>query len=574
MKIEQLRHYYNFIVFLVVCAYFVTVFIQNSIESETGFTEGQTLLDIQNEWIDEEGNQTDLNELEKLPDADSDGRISIYYDLPESLEDNVNVMFLGSNVFVEGFVVLENGTEVSNLGYWQESVVSSVGKSYGSAFCNFDIKRDFAGKRVKLSADLIYADSGKLDNVMLGNRGVYITEFIADHALVFILSVVTIIIGMVLLLLALASSSDKRLRMSMFSFVMCALFIGIWGISETHVFQLLVGNASLWRITDYLVLIVLPYMLIAAVNGVLRKMRRIYNDIAIIMFVSEVVLVTAGWICFGWDFHDFKPFIHFMMLAAAAIIAFMTIMDRKNRKEDDELNNSRYNMLVFSEVMFILCGIADLIRHYSAVFESDDALLILRIGFLIFELAMFYRYVIMFRDSTRQMTELDVFHKLAFVDGLTGLGNRNAYLRKEEELSERLRNEPDLIVVACSLDMDYLKRLNDNYGHAVGDKYLKAAAAAIQRGFGPNNRVFRCGGDEFGVFVCGKDAELRVLDYLENMVGEIAEINQDKKEYPEPLSISYGYARVEGATANLEKCEARADSMMYDMKRSRKAMRD
>lgn len=575
MKMELLRKYYNFIVFAVVIVYLVTVFVQKSLVDEGKFTDGQMLVDIQQEWTDENGDPADLKNLDKLPDADGNGLISIYYDLPDELEDEVNLMFLASSVYAECFVMPGNGLEDKSVGYWREPNVSSVGQSYGTAFCAFDVVSEYAGMKVRLDLDLIYSDSGKIMNARLGNRGLFITDYIDEHIPELLLSIVTIIIGLMLSLLALAIPSDRNLRSSLFSFIMTSLFIGLWGISETYILLLLMGNADLWRIADYLVLMILPYILISAVNGILNRPKKTYRDIALLLFVFEVAVVAIGWAAAGWDFHHFKPLIHGMLLVASVIIVYMTLMDGKQvQAGETEGKGERHNMLIFSQVLFTACGLADLFRHYSERYQSDDALFIMRIGFLVFELVMFYRYVQVYRTSMKQVAELNVYQSLAYVDGLTGLGNRNAFLQKEAELIERMHREPDLVVVACSLDMNYLKRMNDTYGHVVGDRYLKAIAEVLKRSFAPDGDVFRCGGDEFGVFLCGDDAELRVIRCLEIMDAEIAEVNRDKESFPEPLSIAYGYARAEGSTADLEKCEARADAMMYKMKREFGAFRE
>lgn len=572
---ELVRKHYNFIVFIIILIYLVTAFIQMSLVTEGRFTDGQTLKDIQNEWTDENGEAADISELEKLPDVNGDGRVSIYYDVPEMIGEDMNLMFMASNIYVDCFVVSENDHVLRGLGSLDGPRVSSVGKSYGTAFCGYPVSHSLEGMRIRLDVERIYDNSGRITGMKLGSMGAYITEYINDRMLSLQISIVTIIIGLMLSMAALAIQSDKNLRSSLCSFIMSSLFIGLWGIGETHVLLLLRGNANLWRISDYLVLVILPYMFICAVNGILRKPRQLYRDIAAGIFIMEVAVIGIGWIAFGKDFHSFKPLIHGMLLVGFAVIVYMTFTDeRKAREEDPDQKNGRRNHVIFSEILFIVCCLADLYRHYYTNFMPDDTIFIMRVGFLVFELAMFFRYAQLFRDNMKQVAELEIYQKLAYTDELTGLGNRNAFLREEEMLAERLRSEDNLVIVACSFDMNYLKRMNDTYGHVTGDRYLKAAADAIRRSFGPEASIFRCGGDEFAAFLCGDEAEIRMIECLEKMETEIAKINRDKNNFPEPLSISYGYARTEGSLADLEECEVRADMMMYDMKRRHNEQRD
>jgi diguanylate cyclase (GGDEF)-like protein len=92
----------------------------------------------------------------------------------------------------------------------------------------------------------------------------------------------------------------------------------------------------------------------------------------------------------------------------------------------------------------------------------------------------------------------DRLAKLAATDSLTGLANRRAF-------QERLRHELGRVAryqEALSLfiiDVDGLKRVNDEYGHAVGDDALRSVAAAIRQELREVDLGARLGGDEFGV---------------------------------------------------------------------------
>lgn len=86
--------------------------------------------------------------------------------------------------------------------------------------------------------------------------------------------------------------------------------------------------------------------------------------------------------------------------------------------------------------------------------------------------------------------------ELALSDALTGLGNRHALAMnfpKVKAQAERL----NLPLTLIYWDMDGLKRLNDQYGHAAGDQALKILATTLKRVFRQQDQVFRIGGDEF-----------------------------------------------------------------------------
>lgn len=92
----------------------------------------------------------------------------------------------------------------------------------------------------------------------------------------------------------------------------------------------------------------------------------------------------------------------------------------------------------------------------------------------------------------------------SLTDPLTGAGNRRGFERRIRGLLEiGRRGERDVLVVA---DVDGLKRINDTYGHAVGDRAIKAVADALRGLVRSDDEVFRTGGDEFAAVFTNTDA--------------------------------------------------------------------
>jgi diguanylate cyclase (GGDEF)-like protein len=91
---------------------------------------------------------------------------------------------------------------------------------------------------------------------------------------------------------------------------------------------------------------------------------------------------------------------------------------------------------------------------------------------------------------------------LAETDSLTGLRNRRAW---DSELQRQLANAARAGTAMCVmlLDLDGLKRINDEHGHQAGDRLLKAAAAAWIGVVRSGDLVARLGGDEFGILLPG-----------------------------------------------------------------------
>lgn len=120
------------------------------------------------------------------------------------------------------------------------------------------------------------------------------------------------------------------------------------------------------------------------------------------------------------------------------------------------------------------------------------------------------------RDETKQLkVKLAEAGEEARSDPLTGLPNRRAF---EEKLAELEASQAVLSLAIC--DIDHFKRVNDNYGHAVGDRVIKAVAHTLRDNCN-GNMVARIGGEEFVVLFPGLDPEAAatILDRARDMLG-------------------------------------------------------
>lgn len=96
--------------------------------------------------------------------------------------------------------------------------------------------------------------------------------------------------------------------------------------------------------------------------------------------------------------------------------------------------------------------------------------------------------------------ELEQAHQrmkeLANTDMLTGLGNRRAAQKEVDAYIKRARMDGSVLCVAL-LDVDFFKRINDQYGHQTGDEVLIEFSNELQQALRPSDRVYRWGGEEF-----------------------------------------------------------------------------
>lgn len=104
-------------------------------------------------------------------------------------------------------------------------------------------------------------------------------------------------------------------------------------------------------------------------------------------------------------------------------------------------------------------------------------------------------YVYFVHDITTNYLKSNELAKLALTDDLTGLGNRRALRNDFEDLSYDL--EPDENVILAMIDIDYFKKVNDSYGHRLGDQVLVSLADIIKNRIRYGDVFYRYGGEEF-----------------------------------------------------------------------------
>jgi len=169
------------------------------------------------------------------------------------------------------------------------------------------------------------------------------------------------------------------------------------------------------------------------------------------------------------------------------------------------------------------------------------ALLILLAGPL-FALSLYQRTALKSRLAQRD----------ALTDNLTGLGNHRGYqaaLRERIAHAKHARSAFSL----CIVDVDDFKRINDTYGHQVGDDVLVALAEILDNARG--GEAFRCGGDEFAILFNGDGTTAfeRITDIQEAVAGLGLT----------PVTISVGIASYPSQAAEAEGLQRMADGALY-----------
>jgi diguanylate cyclase (GGDEF)-like protein len=237
----------------------------------------------------------------------------------------------------------------------------------------------------------------------------------------------------------------------------------------------------------------------------------------------------GSWIESGWIF---------------ALILISLHDDRISQKGNE--NQSFNQKMIFLSIFFsfLTLGLLTISPDSLSKLAAIPAVLALIVAFLRMSIAL------------KHSQNLDVEHKLARTDELTGIANRRSLISKLSEI------ENDTSYCMLLLDLDSFKEINDSYGHDAGDSVLREVARRFEQVLPSNAFLARLGGDEFGVLIQADFQQAsEISKRLELSLASPIYVNQ----IPQYLSASIGVAK---NTLGIDLIQA-ADEAMYKAKSAR-----
>lgn len=151
--------------------------------------------------------------------------------------------------------------------------------------------------------------------------------------------------------------------------------------------------------------------------------------------------------------------------------------------------------------------------------------------------------------------------KKSITDQLTGLFNRVYF----DELVSRFQSHHTVPLTIITADCDGLKKINDKYGHAAGDKYINMTKDVLKESLPPKSFLFRMGGDEFVAIIPGMKSYEGI-----KLVKDIIKNSKKYKTSQFQLKLSAGSYTISRRGISIETAMARSDKEMYKMKKKHK----
>jgi diguanylate cyclase (GGDEF)-like protein len=157
-------------------------------------------------------------------------------------------------------------------------------------------------------------------------------------------------------------------------------------------------------------------------------------------------------------------------------------------------------------------------------------------------------------------------HEETRLDSLTGLHNRRAFeemVQREVQLACR-DNTPLTLLM---MDLDHFKQLNDNWGHALGDRALRTFGGVLLTVTGSRDAVARVGGEEFAILLPGRTTR-SALSLAERLRATVEGLRLSEGEELVRFTVSVGLSALLPGETTFEAMLRRADRALYKAKRA------
>jgi diguanylate cyclase (GGDEF)-like protein len=243
------------------------------------------------------------------------------------------------------------------------------------------------------------------------------------------------------------------------------------------------------------------------------------------------------------------------------LIAFSAFFTDISYGFDEKLNSFYRNPLGYTPyvvtILYIVLLFFFTIKKISKTsLQEDIALVFIPVTAMIAAVMSFYDHdevVNLTYGAEILLYYLYVYTQYTKRDALTGLLNRQAFYRDTEKGNYSISG-------VISIDMNYLKQINDTHGHHAGDKALKSVAKCFVDAIGSTDRVYRIGGDEFVVLCKDRSQE------------DIEKLAEEMRSAVTQSGYSCAFGICSGDT--VKKMIKQADRLMYGDKVRIKAQTD
>ncbi len=456
----------------------------------------------------------------------------------------VNCNFSSLEVYIDGDMIFEEGK--SSI-YGKDTLLAN-----GMAFV--PLRPDYEGSEIEIVIEPYNTPSSRpvLKHTTIMTKSDYAFMVIRNNfprillaIIIETFAVITFVIFIYLTLFLKKPFAESRLYFYSGAFFMTS---GAWTVTDGRMIGALTGHLTTSGFINYATFALLSFCSAGLARALYVKKSIILD---IIYYVASLVFIIEiiGFSVFGIDLVKTLKFSQSMGAFVLMNLIFTSVL---MVIKGDAAMKKRLAPGVILMSIFGLISLAAFFSGGNWSFYFLFALLMLLITIVIEVFSSLY-------DMVRTAIQVQEMRNFAYSDGLTGLKNRRAYVEALEGIP--LRADKDSLIIVA-IDLNGLKKVNDELGHAAGDEMISEGGLIIRESFIKYGETYRMGGDEFSTLFFGsKDA---LADCLMKMQERAA---SHKGELVSDISISFGYAVwADHPDNSITEIEKMADADMYHNK--------
>lgn len=510
-------------------------------------------------WYLEDGGAADVGHLNKISSVVPYQECSIYHGLPDDLEEGLSLCFRTKNidykVYVDGVLRYEPTRRESNV----------YNKSLGNRWNYVPLYSNDAGKTVEVRFHTVYeSNRASIDNLYLGSAAGEIVGTYTGKAVAFSTCLLILFVGLLLIVADIPANLQMQKNHELLYLGLFAISVAIWCLAETSMLQFYTDDSRLIQFLACCSLIMVPIPLVLYLDAAFGFKRKLVVPGICGLSAAEFVIRTFLHFSGVMDYHETLTFSHVMLVISVFLLLY-SILKNSFRQGKSRIRNV---YMVLRTIGFMGIGIAaviDLIRFYSG--SSSDTAMFVRIGLLIFILCYGISSLEKVINAVKLGVQSEFVSQLAYLDGLTGIGNRTAFQERLVELEKEKKQLPGIAIIM--FDVNDLKLVNDNQGHQMGDELLVRSTEIIKSAVeSVDGTCYRIGGDEFVGILYGEDVSGRCEKTTVCFKKAMDDYNSVKGQ-PFRISIASGYAVYDKLQESemLMDVYQQADVRMYENKK-------
>ncbi|WP_105180403.1 GGDEF domain-containing protein [Pseudoalteromonas sp. T1lg21] len=307
-------------------------------------------------------------------------------------------------------------------------------------------------------------------------------------------------------------------------------------------------------ITHYLAALLIISAPLAAILGIhaySQSDRKYHKACAFVLILSMLILLPV---------HD-SPLNHIISTAIIAICFSYAAFALRKLQVERIIHLALLKLCFVIHALIMLVQFLLLVSDYKGDINTDlsHILAVILISHIIITtLTAMIWPLMMFLESEQILSDL------ANRDPLTGLLNRRSFIMISNNYLEQA-NSNLTELCALMIDIDFFKKVNDQYGHETGDEALKWVAKKIKSQLREHDLVARIGGEEFAV-ILPSTSQTQGESLSERIRLAIHNDSFQYQQHSIKLSISVGIITHKSGTNNVNELLAEADKGLYKAK--------